>query len=136
MPILTEELMFGRRLLLTAFAVTLFGDLCVILLTLLQIGLASVSIASIFRWFITAALFYAIWRGHSWVRWLMVVLCGLALLLIIPAMMRSLNPLLIGVALQFSITLALLAFPRSVSAFIDYQRQKYKKVPSKSPEPN
>ncbi|HSY43004.1 MAG TPA: hypothetical protein VK811_03780 [Candidatus Acidoferrum sp.] len=127
MPPLTEELKQGRRLLLIAFAVALFGDLFVILRFAFLMGFIPDSVASISRWLITAALFYAIWRGHNWVRWLVVVLYGAGLLLIIVPMMRSLQPILIFVALQFCITIALLVFPPSVSAFIQYQRQRYKK---------
>jgi hypothetical protein len=64
---LTEELKYGQRLLLIAFAVALFGDLFVILRLIFIAGFIPDSIVSIFRWFVTAALFYAIWRGHNWV---------------------------------------------------------------------
>jgi hypothetical protein len=125
MPPITPEAKRGRLLLIIAFTVTLFGDFCVIGLTISRVGFTPVSVESVLRWFITAALFYAIWRGHRWVRWLMVGLIGLGLLLAIPAMLRTLHPFMIGIVLQFSITVALLAFPRSVSAFIDYQRVRY-----------
>jgi hypothetical protein len=124
MPSITPEAQRGRLLLLIAFATTLLGDLCIITLKISRIGFPP-SIGSVLRWFITAALFYAIWRGHSGVRWLMVGLLGLGLLLSIPAILRSLHPLQIGVAFQVSFTAALLAFPPSVSAFMDYQRGKY-----------
>ena len=121
---MTPEAKRGRLLLLIAIAVTLFGDGLVILLKMSRVGLVA-SGGSVIRWFITAALFYAVWRGHRWVRWLMVGLLGLGLLLTVPAMLRSLHPLLIAVVFQISITVALLAIPPSVSAFIDYQRERY-----------
>jgi len=126
MPPITPEAQRGRLFLLIAFAVTLFGDLCIIALKISRVGFTPASVGSVLRWFITAALFYAIWRGHRWVRWLVVGLLGLGLLLTVPAMLRTLHPLVIGVVLQFRITVALLAFPRSVSAFIDYQSVRYK----------
>ena len=124
-PPITPEAKRGKVFLIIAFAVTLFGDFCVVLLKILHIGLVPSSVGSILRWFITTALFYAIWRGHRWVRWLMVGLLGLGLLLTVPAMLRTFDPLLIGIVLQFGITVALLAFPPSVSAFMEYQRARY-----------
>ena len=122
---MTPEEQRGRLLLLIAFAVTLLGDFCVIALKISRVGFGPESVGSVFRWFITAALFYAVWRGHRWVRWLMVGLLGLGLLLTVPLMLRTLHPIFIGIVIQFSITVALLAFPRSVSAFIDYQKVRY-----------
>jgi len=69
-------------------------------------------------------LFYAVWQGHRWARWLMVGLLSLGLLLVIPPMLRTLHPLLIGVALQFAAAVSLLAFPPSVSAFLTFQRRR------------
>jgi hypothetical protein len=66
----------------------------------------------------------------------MVVLYGLGLLLTILLIMRALHTLFIVIALQFGTTIALLAFPPSVSAFINYQRQKYKKATNTPPEPH
>ncbi len=121
-----QEVRRGRTLLLIAFAVTLLGDMCVITLKIARLGIVPASIGSVFSWFITVGLFYAIWRGHRWVRWLMVGLFGWGLLLLLPRLISSLHPLAIGIALQFSITIALLVFSPSVSAFIDYQRSKYR----------
>jgi hypothetical protein len=122
---ITPEAQRGRLLLLIAFTITLLGDVCIIALKISRVGFTSAAVGSVFRWFITAALFYAIWRGHRWVRWLMVGLMGLGLLLSIPVMLRTIHPIAIGVVLQFGITVALLAFPRSVSVFIDHQRIRY-----------
>jgi hypothetical protein len=129
---LTPKQSRGRVLLLIAIGVTLFGDACFILLKLSRFGLVPESIGSAMRWFITAALFYAVWRGHHWVRWLMVGLMALGLFLTVPAMLRTLNPLFICLALQFSIALSLLAFPPSVSAFIDHQREQHSKTDPQS----
>jgi len=109
---------------LIAIAVTLLGDLAVISLKISQFGLA-VSGGSLFRWFSTIALFYAVWRGYRWARWLIVGLLGLGLLFVVPLMLQSFNLLTAGVALQFVIAIVLLAIPRSVSAFIGYQRARY-----------
>ena len=126
---MTPEEQRGRLLLLIAFAVTLVGDLCLITLKISVLGFRPSSIGSVLRLFVTAALFYAVWRGHRWVRWLMVGLLGLGLLLAVSDMLRTWQPLMIGLVIQFSITLALLVFPRSVSAFINYQRATYNRPP-------
>jgi len=116
----------GRLLVLIAFAVTLLGDLVVISLKISQVGL-SASTGSIFRWLSTIALFYAIWRGYAWARWLVVGFLGLGLILVLLLMQwRGLDALAIGVALQFSTALVLLAFPRSVTTFLGYQHARYR----------
>jgi len=113
-------------LVLIAFAVTLLGDLVVISLKISQVGL-SASTGSIFRWLSTIALFYAIWRGYAWARWLVVGFLGLGLILVLLLMQwRGLDALAIGVALQFSTALVLLAFPRSVTTFLGYQHARYR----------
>jgi len=134
MPMMPPELRRGKLLLLIAFAVSLLGDLLTIVVKILRVGLTPGSFGSVLRWLITAALLYAIWRGHRWARWLMVGLLGLGLVLIGPVALVSMHPLAIAVALQFIIALGLLAFSPSVSAFIDYQRALYsenKKAPPK-----
>ena len=133
MSMMPPELRRGRLLLLIAFAVTLLGDLLTILVKVLRVGLTPSSFGSVLRWFITAALFYAIWRGHRWARWLTVGLLGLGVLMIVPVLLRSMHPLVIVVALQFIIALALLAFSPSVAAFIDYQRALHSE--NKEPPP-
>jgi hypothetical protein len=127
------ELRRGRLLLLIAFAVTLLGDLLTILVKILRVGLTPSSFGSVLRWFITAALLYAIWRGHRWARWLTVGLLGLGLLMIVPVLLQSMHPLVIVVALQFIIALALLAFSPNVAAFINYQRALHSE--NKKPTP-
>ncbi len=115
----------GRLLLLIAAAITLFGDFMVISLRIWQVGFATAP-ASTIRWLLTLALFYGIWRGYGWVRWLMVGLIAVGLLLLLPTLARTLNPILIGVGAQFGVTLALLIFPKSVATFIGYQRKRYR----------
>ena len=83
-----REVQCGGWLLAIAIGNTLFGDAVVILLKISRSGLA-VSEGSVVRWLSTAALLYAVWRGHRWARWLMVGLLGLGFLLIVMLMPGS-----------------------------------------------
>ena len=120
---ISPEAQRGRWLLAVAIAVTLLGDAIVILLTISRSGFLE-SLTSITRWLITAALFYAVWVGQRWARWLMFGLLGLGLSLIVPAVVRSPHPLLIGLVFQFGLALVIMGLLPSVSAFLDYQRTR------------
>jgi hypothetical protein len=121
---ISPEAQRGRCLLAIAIVITLIGDLAIVLLKILRLGV-QVSAGSAARWIITAALLYAVWVGLRWARWLMVTLLGLGLVMVVPVMLSSLDPLAVGIALQFAVAAALLAFPRSVSRFLEYQRHRY-----------
>ena len=130
---MSPELRRGQCLLLIAFGVSLLGDLLTIIVKILRVGFTPGSFGSVMRLLITAALFYAIWRGQRWARWLIVGLLGLGLVMILPVVLQSMHPLVIAVALQLIIALGLLAFSPSVSAFINYQRALYSE--NKEPPP-
>jgi hypothetical protein len=123
---LTSSVRRGRLLVVIAGAVTLIGDACVTSLKISRVGFDA-SFASIFRWLITLALFYAIWLGYAWARWLIVILMGLGLLSIIPTLVHTWHPLMVALALQFSIGAGLLAFPRYVFDFQTFQTNNRKK---------
>jgi hypothetical protein len=126
MTALTLEERRGRALLLTGFAVALFGDICITsALIVPRVGFGPMTIASVIRWLFTAALLFAIWRGHRWARWLIVGLFTVGFLLVVRAILRVSHPLLVAVAVHLGLTVVLLAFPSSVSAFIRYQRLRY-----------
>jgi len=115
----------GRLLVIAAFAVTILGDLIVVSFISTKAGVPPPS-RSIVRLALTVALFYAIWRGANWARWLVVCLLGLALLLIPFSLQRvGVHPLLLGLGLQFLVGLGLLAFPPSVAVFLSHQRARY-----------
>jgi len=120
----TPAARLGQILVIVAIAITLLGDLVVISLTIPGAPSSKV-VTSVIRWLLTAALFYAIWRGHTWARWLTVGLLSVGLLMVTPGAYRTLHPLLIGVMLQFAIAVGLLAFPPSVGAFLALQRERY-----------
>ena len=127
MPIeMPTQARMGRLLVLAAFAVTIVGDLIVITVVSKRMG-ASPSIGSMVRPLLTVALFYGIWRGAAWARWLVVCLLSVGLLLVLLPLLRvGMNPFLLGVALQFLVAVGLLAFPPSVGAFLNYQRAQYR----------
>lgn len=116
----SPEVKRGRRLLAIAIAVSLTGDALVILLKVSRVG-PQPSLSSVARWFMTAALFYAVWQGQRWARWLMTGLLGVGLLLTLFAVVANPHPLFLLIAAQFVVTFTLMVFPPSVSAFLSYQ---------------
>jgi hypothetical protein len=120
----TRAVHTGRLMVLVAMVVTLGSDLIVSLIGSFYLPRV-VIIGSVIRWLLTAALFYAIWHGRAWARWLTVALLGLGLILVLPEAVSTHHLLLVGVALQFIISVALLTVPRSVGAFLTSQRERY-----------
>lgn len=77
---------------------------------------------SVLSWLVEAGLYYAVWRGQRWARWLLVFLMGLSPVVgfyflrvspTLPIVVYLLYPLLVA---------AMLALPPSVSAFLNFQR--------------
>jgi hypothetical protein len=120
---MNERAQRGRYLLAAAAAISLFGDGVIILLKIASVGLFA-SGGSVIRWFITAVLFYVMWQGYQWARWIMVALLSIGLLLFLPIVFRNPQPLFIAIAAQFGAAVGLLAFPPSVSAFMAFQRTR------------
>ena len=123
-PPLSPKQRRGRLLLVVTIAITLLIDGLIVFLKISKVGFAP-SVGSIMRWFVTAALFSAVWRGQSWARWLLVGLCGLGLALSFPSTFQTLHPLRVVIVIQLSITVIVLAFLKSVSAFLEFQRISY-----------
>jgi hypothetical protein len=113
----------GRVLVAAIIAITLISDAVVISLAIADWGIAR-SGSSLIRWFITAALLCAVWKGHAWARWLTVTLFALGFLLVAYTAIRSFHPLLAILAVQFGATVGLLAFSSSVSSFMAFQRAR------------
>jgi hypothetical protein len=116
-----DQVLRGRRLVISATFFILFGDGAVILITMPDSEFR-VLVASVLRWLITAGLLFAIWRGQRWARWLVVTLLAVGLGSFVPASIQNPNPLLIGLIVQFGFALVLLASPPSVTAFQAFQR--------------
>jgi hypothetical protein len=113
----------GMLFLLISAIVTLSGDLIVISFRIWAVGI-STSIGSIVRWLLTLLIFYLIWRGYGWARWLLIALLSLGLLLILRMLNQEDIPLWLPccLAIQFLVALVLLLLPRGVAAFLEYQR--------------
>lgn len=125
MPDIPPEAKRGRLYVAIAIGLTLVGDGVVIAMTVGQTG-ASSALSSFIRWILTVALFYAIWRGHRWARWLVVGLLALGLLLTLPLALQMFHVTLLTLCVQFAVALGLLAFPPSVAAFQRFQRERVK----------
>ena len=121
---MSPELWRGRLLVLLAATVTILGDIVVTVVTTPHPSPSKI-VVFIVRFFITLALFHAVWRGLRWARWLVVALLALGLCFLFPVLLRTMHPLVIGVALQFAVAVGLLALPPSVSAFLAKQRSLY-----------
>jgi hypothetical protein len=120
---MNERARRGRYLLAAAAAISLLGDGVIILLKIASVGLYASS-GSVIRWFITAALFYVMWQGYQWARWVMVALLSIGLFLFLPTVFRNPQPIFIAIAAQFGAAVSLLAFPPSVTAFMAFQRTR------------
>ena len=121
---MTAQERLGGWLVAAAIALTLCGDGLVITLKVMHSGM-SASGSSFDRWFLTAALLYAVWQGQRWARWLTVALMGFALLILFPAVLQGgMSPLLFAVAVQIAAVFTILAFPPSVSAFLQVQASR------------
>jgi hypothetical protein len=100
-------------------------DLMVVAMTLTKFGFEIAPIiAATIRSTLTVVLFVAIWKGHSWARWLMVTLCSIGLVFGIFAAVATPHPLTIAIAVQFLITVSLLTFPPGVRRFQTDQRER------------
>jgi hypothetical protein len=120
-----DEVLRGRRFLISAIFFILFADGITIVAKMPQSGFQTFAVG-VLRWLIAAGLLFAMWRGHRWARWLMVVLLIFGLASFLPSALQSPNPLFIGVMVQFAWALVLLSVPASVSAFQAFQRAQKK----------
>jgi hypothetical protein len=120
---MTSSLARGRIYVLMAIIVTLAGDACVTGLKIASKGIGP-SLPGVIRWGITLALLLAVWRGRPWARWLTVVLMSIALLATIPTLLATQHPLIVGIFVQFLVTVVLLALPPSTSRFLAAQQGK------------
>src|SRR5262249_49869900 len=108
-------------LVAVAIAVCLLGDDFASLLRVSRLGIVE-SFPSLMSWSFTAVLFYLVWEGHRWARWLMVGLQGLDLVFIVPYVLLCPHPLVIRIGVRSGFALVTLAFLPSVSPFLAPQR--------------
>ena len=116
MPVtMNPEIQRGR------FFVTIAIVYSCVISAVIELGTASFSPVS---WVLTAALFYALWRGQSWARWLWVGLTSLNPLVGLYFLRGRPSLFVIGLLLCQMPAAILLAFPASVSAFLAAQRNR------------
>lgn len=65
---------------------------------------------------------YGIWIGHDGARWLFVILSYLQILIGIPGIIFFPHPILIGLSLLMAAITSMIAFSKSISAFLIFQR--------------
>lgn len=120
---MSEEERLGQGLVALAIALILCGDGFLVAYRILRLGMA-LSGSSLVRYSLTVILLYAVWRGHDWARWLAVALLGVAFAICALALFRHMHPLVVVVAFQMALCFGLLAFPSSVTAFLNFQRTR------------
>jgi len=76
---LTSEQKRGRAVLAAAFGIWLFMALCIDVLFLALGHVSALPIICV-RLVLTVALFYAVWIGRNWARWLTVIFFAIAFL--------------------------------------------------------
>jgi hypothetical protein len=124
---LTGEQKRGRSILAAAFGFWLFVSVCTDVLVLAVGNTETLSVMCV-RLAVTVGLFYAVWIGQRWARWLTVCLSIIAFLVAVgffvlkPHPFLLLNTLLfLGIGLMFVFVLVL---SRNVAAFLSYQRSR------------
>ncbi len=123
----TREQNRGRLILAIALGVWFFVALCIDTLVLVLGNIQSPLIICA-RLAITVALFYAIWIGQRWARWLMLAFCIYAFLSALRHFIVHRSPFLLfnmilflGICLMF---IFVLGISKHVAAFLDYQRTR------------
>ena len=122
---MSSQIHTGRLLVITAIAVSLCGNAAADLFSRHFSPVA---------WLLTIGLFYALWRGQRWARWLMVGLLGSATLFAVWTLLSVPSLFLVFMAVQFVLVGSLLAFSTDVSAFLNFQRTRSNTVVPR-PEP-
>src|SRR5438105_2264566 len=123
---MTPEQRRGRVILAAAFGFWLFVAVCIDVL-ILAVGIQTLPIIYV-RLAVTVGLFYAVWIGQRWARWLTQGIFIIAFLLAVRHFVREPNPLLLlhtllflAICLMFVFVLVL---SRHVAAFLSYQRAR------------
>ena len=110
-------------MLLSIFIVFVLQDVALIIFKAVLEGFDT-TYTSWVRVCLSIALMYAIWIGQSWARWLFVALIYAAALLVLFAVISHPHFLLFALFFVFALTGSLVAFYRSIGAFLQFQREK------------
>jgi threonine/homoserine/homoserine lactone efflux protein len=84
----------------------------------------NVAYPELFRTVAMAGLFYLIWIGYRWARWVAVGLMLFLSLWFIGPMIRTLHPFFIATFLALVVPSALLSFSKSIQSFLESQRER------------
>jgi hypothetical protein len=124
---LTPEQKRGRVILAAALGFWLFVAVCIDVLVLAVGNIQTLPIICV-RLAVTVGLFYAVWIGQRWARWLTVGIFIIAFLLAVRHFVLKPNPFLLlhtllflAICLMFTFVLVL---SRHVAAFLGYQRSR------------
>jgi len=127
--VLTPEQLRGKTILVLLLGCWLLTDFCAVLsaVSILHKPTA-IALLHFERFALTAGLFYLVWTGRRWAKWLTIALFALGVLISIwgyiaaPGLLRG---LLFGVFIvQGSVSCGLLAFSKSVRDFLAYQHEQ------------
>lgn len=83
-------------------------------------------IQSLVRWILTAILMFFLYKGHSWAKWLFIVLFGLAALIVLLSLNAGFNVILVAVGTIYAFFCVMLICSQSVKAFLQYQKDERK----------
>ena len=124
---LTSEQKRGRAVLAAAFGIWLFMAVCIDVLFLALGHVSALPIICV-RPVLTVALFYAVWIGRNWARWLTVIFFAIAFLSAVGHFVLGHSLFLLVHTLLFLAVFSMFVFTlvlsRHVAAFLSYQRSR------------
>lgn len=113
---LSELVRRGRTIMIVLIAST-FAFEALILAVLLKLEMSDV-----IRLALTAALWYAVWKGKAWAKWLTVILFGITAILMLLFLFKNPTVMIVGVLVYSCAVVVVLTCSKSVDEFIQYQR--------------
>ena len=117
----------GRAILAAALGLWLIIALCIDVLVLAVGNISTFPVVCV-RLVLTVALFYAVWIGQNWARWLTVSIFAVAFFLSVRHFVLNQNPFLLIHTLLFLAILLMFVFvlvlSKHVAAFLSYQRAR------------
>jgi hypothetical protein len=121
---LTSEQKSGRVILVLSFSLWLIAAIVVSGLIAVRFGATLPFTICCVRIAIVLGLFYAVWRGQSWARWLTVGLFTLGSLKSLFDILAQPSLLLILTSFACLAVVASLAFTKNVGSFLLYQQTR------------
>ena len=112
----------GKIILLVIFGLILLSDIFVIFLMVMKLG-PSALMPRVVRLLLTCGLFYAVYIGKVWARWVCVFLYVLGLFIVIASLQKSPNFPMIVILILFTAMLAALTVIPQTVAFLKNQNE-------------